>query len=383
MPPRRWLRVRFALLAAASLAACAGQRPSYSGTVQTESVAVGSQVGGRVAEVDVAAGSPVRRGAVLLRIDPSMLRAQFDQARAEADQSAERLAELEHGNVPSDVARAQAQSAQAAAQYRQAVAQAAPEEAAEAASVREARASVRDARAAETLAQVTYARQSSLVATGNVSRQSLDQARADTARARAQLAQARARLARALQNYAATAQAQLPGETAAARANAASQAAAYETVRNGTRAEELAQARAQLAAARSAEGYARTRLDETVVRSPADGVVASFSLHPGDLLNPNQQAAIVDTFADPYVYIYASQKDLGALPDGRTLRVVSDAGGAAYDGTVEAHDRTAQFTPQATETADQRAELVYGVKVRIHDPHHALLDGTTVTIASP
>ena len=101
---------------------------------------------------------------------------------------------------------------------------------------------------------------------------------------------------------------------------------------------------------------------------PPSGVVASFNLHPGDLLRPNQQAAIIDTFADPYAYVYASQRDLGTLASSTRVKVVSDAGGRIYAGVVETFDRTAQFTPQNVETADQRADLVYGVKVRIHDP---------------
>ena len=76
----------------------------------------------------------------------------------------------------------------------------------------------------------------------------------------------------------------------------------------------------------------------------------------------------------------ASQRDLAALTSGTHVRVVSDAGGATFQGTVEAFDRTAQFTPQNVETADQRADLVYGVKIRIHDPQHQLLSGTTVTV---
>ena len=59
---------------------------------------------------------------------------------------------------------------------------------------------------------------------------------------------------------------------------------------------------------------------------------------------------------------------------------MSDSGFGTFDGTVETHDRSAQFTPQNVETADQRAELVYGVKIRIHDPEHKLLSGTTVTV---
>jgi hypothetical protein len=75
-------------------------------------------------------------------------------------------------------------------------------------------------------------------------------------------------------------------------------------------------------------------------------VVESFNLHVGDLLNPNETAAIVDEFVDPYVYLYASQRDLAALGPGTRLRLSSDAGAGDFDGLVEAHDRSAQFTPQ-------------------------------------
>ncbi len=373
-------RVAIASASLLALAACGAQPPRYSGTIQTESVAVGSQIGGRVIEVDASTGARVRRGAVLLRLDPSQLRAEYAQARAQVAQAAERLSELANGNVATDVARAREQSAQAAAQYGQTVAQTNPQTAAQAAAVRDARGAVRDAEAAERLARRTFDRTQSLARTGDVSRQNLDQARADEVQALARLSQARARLAQANSEYANVVNAQLPGERAAAEANALAQHEAYLTVRNGTRDEAIEQARAQLAAAQAAADYARVRLDEAVIRAPADGFVESLNLHPGDLLNPNQQAAIIDTFADPYAYIYVSQRDLGALAPGKQIRVISDAGGAAYDATVEAHDRKAQFTPQNTETADQRAELVYGVKIRIHDPQHRLLDGTTITL---
>ncbi|MBV8151632.1 MAG: biotin/lipoyl-binding protein [Candidatus Eremiobacteraeota bacterium] len=356
----------FILLAGAS---CSSPQPSYSGTVETESIAVGSQVGGRVVEIDVGVGTHVERGKVIVRLDAAMLRAQYAQAAAQARQAAERLVELQHGNVATDIARARAQSAQAAAEYRQAVRQSPAQAAAQAAAVR-------DARAALTLARDNYERTSRLAVTGDVSPSSLDQARTD-------YQQARARLAQAQSTYAALVRAQLPGQRASTRENALALEAGYQNVRNGPRPEEIAQARAALAATQAAAAYAKARLDEATIVAPASGVIASFNLHPGDLLAPNQQAAIIDTFADPYTYIYASQRDLARLGLGTHLRVVSDAGGAAYEGVVEARDRTAQFTPQNVETADQRADLVYGIKIRIQDPQHALLDGTTVTVRLP
>ena len=357
------------LIALSVTCACASHAASYSGTVQTESVAVGSQTGGRIVQTYVSAGSPVRRGYNIVRLDPSGPQAQYDQAKAQESEAKAQLAALLHGNVATDVERARAQAAQAAAQYQQTVAQTAPQTSAQAAAIRDAAAALR-------LARRNFIRMRSLASTGDVSRQTLDEARM-------QYQQSAARLSQARSNYAALVNAQLPGQQASARENAIAQAAGYQTMRNGPRPEDIAQARAQLSAAQAAREHAAVQLREAVITSPVDGVVSSFNLHPGDLLSPNQQAAIIDTFAQPYTYIYASQRDLGRLPNGTHLRVVSDADSQTYDGVVETHDRTAQFTPQNTETADQRAELVYGVKVRIPDPRHRLLAGTTVTVDAP
>jgi HlyD family secretion protein len=348
------------------LTACGGQGGGYSGTVQTESIAVGSQVGGRVVEVDVAAGTHVHRGSIVLRLDPAILQAQYDQALAQAHQAGERYTELQNGNVATDVERAEAQSGAAQAQYQQAVAQSAPQAEAGAAAVSDAQASL-------TLADTNLKRMRTLNATGDVSKQVLDQAESADAAAQARVKQAQS-------TYDALAQAQLPGQRATAQQNAAAQSAAAQTMANGPRPEEIAQARSAADAARAAAARAKTQLLEATIVSTADGVVESFDLHPGDLLQPNQPAAVIDTFADPFVYIYASQRDLGKFVDGAKVRVNSDSGLGTFGGTVETHDRSAQFTPQNVETADQRAELVYGVKIRIHDPEHKLLSGTTVTV---
>jgi HlyD family secretion protein len=361
------MRVRITAAALVVLAAaCSGQSGGYSGTVQTESIAVGSQVGGRVIEVDVAAGSHVHRGSIVLRLDPAILQAQYDQAEAQAHQAGDRLSELQNGNIPTDVERAQAQSGAAAAQYQQAVAQSQPQAAA-------GQAAVSDAQAGLSLAASNVKRARSLEATGDVSKQVLDQAES-------QYAAAQARVSAAQSSYAALSQAQLPGQRAVAEQNAAAQNAAYQTVRNGARPEDISQARAAADAARAAASRAKTQLLEAKIVSTADGVVESFDLHPGDLLQPNQAAAVIDTFADPFVYVYASQRDLARFASGAKVRVTSDSDLGTFDGVVETHDRSAQFTPQNVETADQRAELVYGVKIRIHDPEHKLLSGTTVTV---
>ncbi len=359
------MRVAPAGLCCLALAACAAPTSHFSGTVQTEYVSVGSQVGGRVIEADVAAGTTVKRGTVIVRLDPSLPQATYDQAMAQARAADAALAALQTGTLPSQIAQARGSSVATGATYTQTVTGANDR-------IRAARATLANARATARLADHDYARTDSLAQTGDVSRQSLDQARAARDQAHANVRQAQAQLAQ-------LERADLPGQTASALANANAAHGTYQATLTGA-AQQLAQAQEQARSAHAAAAHALTELREATVASTVDGVVASFNLHPGDMLVANQTAAVIDTFADPYVYIYASQSDLGRVRNAKSLRVQSDAGAGSFTGTVESYDRTAQFTPQNVETADQRAQLVYGVKIRVHDPDHKLLDGTTVTV---
>lgn len=359
------MRVAPAGLWCLALAACAPSGSHFSGTVQTEYVAVGSQVGGRVIQTDVAAGATVKRGAVLVRLDPALAQATYDQALAQERAADAALRALRSGTLPAQIAQARGASLASGATYTQTIAGASDR-------MRAARATLANARAAERLADHDYARTASLAQSGDVSRQSLDQARAARDQAHANVHNAQAQLTQ-LQ------QADLPGQAASTLANATAAQSSYQAALAGSPAQQ-AQAQTQAHSARAAAAHAFTELREATIYSTVDGVVASFNLHPGDIIGANQTAAVIDTFADPYVYIYASQSDLGRIRNAKSLSVHSDAGAGNFTGTVEAYDRTAQFTPQNVETADQRAQLVYGVKVRIRDPDHKLLDGTTVTV---
>ena len=352
MPATRSLA---AALMLALLSACSAPSAHYSGTVQTEASSVGSQLGGRVLSVAVAAGSRVRRGEIVLRLDSAILQAELDQARGQADAARANLAALQRGPVETEVARANAMRRSALATYQQSET-AGPQR-------------IQSARAAERLARATYERMRSLVLTGDVSRAAYDQARAAYVQAQAQLVQVE--------------RAEVPGEQGATLGNAQAASEAYRTLANGTRPEEIAQAQAQVRNADASVARARARVAETEIRAPVDGVVASFNLHPGDMLAPNQTAAVIDALSNPYVYIYASQRDLERLRSAQRLRVHPDSGSGTFDARVESFDRSAQFTPQNVETADQRAQLVYGLKLRIDDPKHTLLDGTTVTVDVP
>jgi HlyD family secretion protein len=321
-------------------------RFQYSGTLQAESANVGSTIGGRVTSVDATDGQLVHTGQLLVTLDDTELRADLQAAVHQAAQAEAALAQ----------AAALLRKTQSAQPHQLGVARE---------NVHEARAGLASAQAQVTQQQLTYGRSLRLFAQGAIAAQSLDNDRAAFKSAQANVAAARASLAATQTQLTQLERSTLPGDLASAQ--------------QGYRA-----SLANRQAARANVAAAQSRLREMFIRAPADGTIDSLDLRPGDLVGPRAEIASVREFIDPYVRIYVAQKDLGRISVGTSVSVRSDAlSGVTFNGRVEQIDQDAQFTPRDVQTAEDRDELVFGVKVRVHDPQRRLHGGTTVEVALP
>lgn len=381
---RTAVRASLFLMASALLTFCSSRSNhfDYSGTLQAESAQVGSTIGGRVISVKAGDGQRVARDQILVILDDSAERAGVATAISQEVQAAAALADLEAGPRPAEVARAQSVEAQAQAQLQKAQIARGDVIAAAAADVNQAAAGLRQAQAANAQAAQNYRRIRLLSSEGAVSNQALDDARSAARQARANVAAARARVTAAQANLVQTSNAVVPQDIAAAQQAYQAARASRILVQQGARPDQIAQAKAVLAAAHASIAAAQSRLREMTIRSPAEGVVEALDLHPGDLVAPGAVVATIQEFRDPYVRIYVTQHDLGTLTIGQSVRVRSDAlGGEEFNGKVEQIDQTAQFTPRDVQTPEDRADLTFGVKVRVHDPDRKLHGGTTVEVA--
>lgn len=356
----------------------------YSGTLQVPSAAVGSTTGGRIAQVLVAEGNAVREGQVIVRFDDTQQRGELTAATARLAEARAALADLRAGARPEDLARAAALAEQQRAQYELARSEQPYQTSISADQVRQARARLSDAQAAAREAHTEADRMRSLYATGDVSAQQRDSAVAREASANAHVADAAAAVRAARAQFENTAGVTLPQTATGALAAYRAAQAQYQALAAGARPDQIRQSEAAVRAAQGAVTQARQKLAETVVRSPADGVVSAIDLHPGDLVGPGASVATVDESGDPFVRIYVPQSSLGKFAVGTKLAVHSDAlPGATFEGVVEAVDARAQFTPQNVQTENDRAGLSFGVKVRVADRDHRLHGGTTVGVAFP
>ena len=151
-----------------------------------------------------------------------------------------------------------------------------------------------------------------------------------------------------------------------AEAKARIKRAFFEEMERGSRAEDVAAARATLAQAQARLAYLERERRETVVTAPAEGIVQSFDLRPGDLVAPNQPVLTLLEAGELWVRVYVPETQLGLVHVGQeaTLRVDTYRD-RSFAGTVLEIRERGEYTPRNIQTLDQRSDLVFGVKVAI------------------
>jgi len=257
------------------------------------------------------------------------------------------LLTLTQSTLPANIAGYQAAVAAAEAQLRDLLAGPRPSQIAQAAS------QVRAAEAEATKAAQDLERLTPLAASGTISQQQLDAARA------------------------------------AARATASRRDAARDAervVREGARPQQIAAARAAVASAKAQLSGAQQTASDLVLTAPIAGTVLSRHTELGEVLSPGVSGMTLGDVAHPFVRIYVDQTRFPSIRIGDSATVLLDAlPDRPFRGTVVAVSDKAEFTPRVALTKDERADLMFGVKIQLIDSSTTLKAGlpVTVRIAAP
>lgn len=147
-------------------------------------------------------------------------------------------------------------------------------------------------------------------------------------------------------------------------------------VKEGPRAETIQQARARVEQATAAVALAQTRLDNTRLLSPLEGVVLSHNIEPGEYVSAGTPIATVADIAHVWVRAYLNQTDLGRVHLGQKVGVRTDSyPDKTYEGTIGFIASDAEFTPKTVQTAKERVKLVFRIKVDVANPNGELKAG--------
>lgn len=214
--------------------------------------------------------------------------------------------------------------------------------------------------------------------------------------ARAQVEAARADAVNAEQNYRRLqslakqnfiSQQQADNAKYALDAARARQNAVEETLRlllAGSRREDIAAAKATLAAQEAALALVRRNLEDGSLKAPQDAVVENRILEAGDMASPQQPVYTLALVKPIWVRTYAGESDLGKLRQGNVAYVMTDSHpGKRYRGWIGFISPTAEFTPKAVQTEEVRTSLVYQVRVFVCDAQGELRLGMPATVHVP
>ncbi len=321
---------------------------SASGSVEPQTrVNLAFEVPGRVAEVPVEVGDTVKAGDVLARLDSEQLALQVHQARAALASAEARLAQLQAGARPEEVAAADANLRAAQAQVSAAAANLDQLGAsASAAQIAAAEADLASAMAQQKAAEDMHDMTMKCVTITLPDGKEKDicpalgppeeQARYNLNATDKAMAAAQARLDETLAGADA-------GQVRAAQANVWAAAAQRDVMQaqldlllDGATDEQIAAAEAGIAQAQAALEQAELSLEYATLRAPFDGVVAGVNLTAGEMASIGLPAiTLVDT-SKFRLTVSVDEMDVGRLSEEQTAEVTVEAlPDIVISGTVE------------------------------------------------
>lgn len=307
------------------------------------------------------------------------LKAQVDAAASKRDASAEAveqarasLALTEAGARPNQIAQARSALAQADA------------------SLRKATDDLARAEALQRDGAVSVQYRDSLQTAADVARHTVEQARERLAdleagarpdelrAARAALAQARAAQVGSEQavvhaRRAYTDHIGARAQTDSARAGLAAAQAQVRAARstldllvNGTRSEDVLAAKRQADQAAAALQLSQATVRNAYVHAPVDGVITTRMAEIGETVAAGTPVAEMADLSQVWVRVFIPESSYGRVKLGMAASVLVDSyPGRSFAGKVVAISNQAEFTPRNVQTPEERARLVFAVKVAV------------------
>jgi HlyD family secretion protein len=120
------------------------------------------------------------------------------------------------------------------------------------------------------------------------------------------------------------------------------------------------------------------------IAAPIHGVILARLHEPGEWASPGVNLLTLADLDQLYVYAYVPQPVLYKVHPGDEVRVyLPENGDAPRKGRVAFVRPEAEFTPKNVQTREERARLVYGVKVMLDNADQKLKPGMPIEVELP
>lgn len=143
----------------------------------------------------------------------------------------------------------------------------------------------------------------------------------------------------------------------------------YDLVMDGTRTDQIAAQAAEvqrlIAAARANEDL----VNNMNLYSPVNGVIISKNFENNEYINAGESVVTIADLKDCWIKVYIATADLGRVYIGQEAELAVDAfSQEKFSGKVIEINDEAEFTPRESITKEERANMVFAVKIKIENP---------------
>ena len=275
-----------------------------TGMIEVTQADITSKISGFLVERNFNAGDQLTAGDIVARIDKTDYEIQYRGSIAAYQNSVALLRDLEVGARDTELTGAKAAMDSAQSSFEK--------------------------------AKTDFARYEQLYNGGAVSRETLDSARVNYTNAQGALSQTQS---------------------------------AYRQYQEGFRENTVIAKRYEAEKAKASMDASRATLSYTDVRSPINGRVLSKNYEVGEFIQAGAPIATVGDLSDCWVKIYVPSTSLGRITFGQEAQIRIDSfPGKIFKGRVTEIATQAEFTPRQTITKNERANLVFAVKVAVDNP---------------
>jgi HlyD family secretion protein len=154
-------------------------------------------------------------------------------------------------------------------------------------------------------------------------------------------------------------------------------------IERGTRAEELDQLSAQTDEVRARIQEVQANLAESIIHAPSECLVEVVTVRPGDMAAPNQPVIRVRRPDDIWIKAYVPETQLPRIKLNQSVRIAHDGSRKAYEGTIFHIASAGEFTPRNVQSATERQNQVFAIKIRVLDEQNVFKSGMATEVHIP
>lgn len=126
-----------------------------------------------------------------------------------------------------------------------------------------------------------------------------------------------------------------------------------------------AEAEAAVAQAQAQLEKAQSQYEDMIIKAPKDGRLEYQIAEVGNVLGAGGKVVSVLDPTDTYINVFLTAQQMNQIQLGDEARIVIDGMNAVFPAKITFVAHNAQFTPKSVETTEERAKLMFKVKLQI------------------